>query len=52
VIMFWAHRKLSEAESLVGVAVLTLLMLWLSLVRTNGWRLMPRRVAAPQASPA
>ena len=45
VMTFWAHRKLSEAESLVGVAVLTLLMLWLSLVRTNGWRLIPRRVA-------
>lgn len=45
VIMSWARHELSETESLVGVAVLTLLMLWLSLVRTNGWRLIPRRVA-------
>jgi uncharacterized membrane protein len=46
VIMFWARRKLTGGEALVGVAALTLLMLWLSLVRTNGWCFVPRRAGA------
>ena len=49
VFMSWARRKLTGGESLVGVVALTLLMLWLSLVRTNGWRLIPRRAAAAEA---
>jgi uncharacterized membrane protein len=49
VIMFWARRKLSEGEALVGVAVLTLLMLGLSLARTNGWRLLSKRGVVAEA---